>query len=52
MMGNGRMVVAFSINHADLRALSQTKAKLLAVNYNAHQEADAVFFELTNYTLR
>ena len=51
MMGDGRMVIAFGVNHADLRALSQTKGKLLVVNYDSHENADAVHFELSNYAL-
>ena len=51
MMGDGRMVIAFSIDYADLRALSQTEGKLLAVNYDSHKKADAVHFELNNYAL-
>lgn len=49
MMGDGRMVTAFGINHADLKALSQTEGKLLVVNYDSHENADAVHFNLSNY---
>lgn len=49
MMGDGRMVIAFSVNYTDLKALSKSEGKLLVVNYDSHSNTDAVHFELSNY---
>ena len=51
IMGDGRMAIAFGTNHADLKALSQTKGKLLVVTYDSYENAETVHFELSNYAL-